>query len=208
MQMHTKPAAASAATSFDEAMAANAAVIARFRSLPATLEQDDPAQYEVEVQRLIAASRAADAAAPTSWADLGRWVEHLSDDGANTIDDDNAARLLAHVRRLLVPAAVPGEWGVAYDAYKRAEGDRLEYERSNPNDEGGRVDSVAEAAFKAAEHLLSLPAPNASALAWKLDYLFAAHADDNIPGYAHSYIKQTLDDAVRLASAGQRSALA
>jgi len=208
MQMHTSPVASRSASSFDEAMAGYAAAVARFRSLPETLEEDEPERQETEVQRLIAASRFADAAMPTSWCEFGRWVEHLSDDGANTIDDDNAERLLAHVRRLLTPAVSPAVWDAALAAYKQAEATMYEYDRTNPDDTEGLSDANADACAEAAERLLSLPAPHDAALAWKLDYLFAPDANGGSAAYAHRFIKQTLDDAVRLASAGQPSALA
>lgn len=192
MQMHTKTVAASAPTSFDEAMAANAAAVARFSSLPVTLEQNQPAQYEAEVQRLFAASRAADAATPTSWADFGRWVEHLSDDGANTIDDDNAARLLAHVRRLLTPATSPAEWDSAMREYELVRD----------------VEGQDEAEWLALNRLLQMPAPHAQALAWKLGYLFQPDQEGFVASYADSFLKQTLDDAVRLAGGKPSGVLA
>lgn len=206
MQMHTNPVAASSTPSFDEAMSANDVAAARFNSLPATIE--GTAAFEHEEQLLFAAGRAADAAVPTTWAEFARWAEHVCDGGANAVDDDNAERLLAHVRRLLAPAVDPAEWDTALAAYKQAEATMSEYDRTNPDDTEDLSNANADACAEAAERLLNMPAPHDAALAWKLDYLFAPDANGGSAAYAHFFIKQTLDDAVRLASAGLPSALA
>lgn len=85
---------------FQSALAANDAAVGRFNALPAMLEVENRAAYERETELMISACLRADKAVPTNWQEFARWVEHISDDGESVIDDDNAARLLAHVRRL------------------------------------------------------------------------------------------------------------
>lgn len=72
----------------------------RFNSLPSDLEEQDPVTFEREEQAVCAASHDADLAEPTTWAEFTRLLEHMSYCGASAIDDDNAARLLAHAKRL------------------------------------------------------------------------------------------------------------
>lgn len=62
-----------------------------------------------------------------------------------------------------------------------------------------RSNDTDDAAADALSHLLAMPSPDSDALAWKLDRLFTPNADDEIPGWAFSYVKQTLADAERLA---------
>ena len=72
----------------------------RFNSLPSALEEQDPVTFEQEEQAVCSASHDADLAEPTTWAEFTRLLEHMSYGGASAIDDDNAARLLAHATRL------------------------------------------------------------------------------------------------------------
>lgn len=72
----------------------------RFNSLPSDLEEQDPVTFEQEEQAVCSASHDADMAEPTTWAEFTRLLEHMSYGGASAIDDDNAARLLAHAKRL------------------------------------------------------------------------------------------------------------
>lgn len=85
---------------FQSALAANEAAVRRFNALPAMLEVENEAAYERETELMISACLRADKAVPTNWQEFARWVEHISDGGESVIDDDNAARLLVHVRRL------------------------------------------------------------------------------------------------------------
>lgn len=188
MQMHTNPVVASPTSSFDEAMKANDAAVARFNSLPATIEEGTDA-FEREEQLLFAAGRAADAAVPTSWTDFGRWVEHLCADGANAIDDDNARRLLSHVRRLLGRSVSSSEWDAAMQEYERV--------RATPYD--GDKDGDEHPHTVTVDRLLNMPAPHGDALAWKIDHLFQPEGNGFIGCYAYSFVKPTLADAVRLA---------
>lgn len=96
------PAIAMVATGseFQSALAANDAAVARFNALPVMLEVEDEAAYERETELMISACLRADKAVPTNWQEFARWVEHISDGGESVIDDDNASRLVAHVRRL------------------------------------------------------------------------------------------------------------
>lgn len=72
----------------------------RFNSLPHDLELTDEAQHTHELGLMLAASRAADRAIPTNWQEYTRLIEHMTDQGLSSIDDDNAERLLEHARRL------------------------------------------------------------------------------------------------------------
>lgn len=96
------PAAAMSAGSaeFRSVLGANEAAVRRFNGLPVMLEAEDEAAYERETELMISACIQADKAVPTTWQEFARWVEHVSDEGESLIDDDNAARLLSHVRRL------------------------------------------------------------------------------------------------------------
>lgn len=71
----------------------------RFNNLP-DIEDTNPAQYERETNALIETSRQADRAVPTSWQEFTRLLGHMTDNGTSAVDDDNAARLLNHARRL------------------------------------------------------------------------------------------------------------
>ena len=73
----------------------------RFNALPADTEAMQGALYERELQCMLSTSRRGDAAVPTTWEEYARWLEHVSDEGMSTIDEDNVERLLAHTRRLL-----------------------------------------------------------------------------------------------------------
>lgn len=88
-------------TPFAVTMAAQDAARARFNSLPPSMEGDDLAAFEREEEQMLEASRAADRAVPTSWAEFTRLLEHMSAGGTDHIDGDNAARLVDHARRLL-----------------------------------------------------------------------------------------------------------
>lgn len=72
----------------------------RFNGLPEHLETTDAAQHEREMVSLADATRAADKAIPANWQEYTRLIEHMSDNGWSQIDDDNAARLVDHARRL------------------------------------------------------------------------------------------------------------
>lgn len=85
---------------FNAIFAANDAAVRRFNSLPPTLEAEDEAEHQREQRMMIEASLQADRAIPTTWQELCRWIEHVSSDGESTIDEDNTARLLGHVKRL------------------------------------------------------------------------------------------------------------
>lgn len=88
-------------TTFAVAMAAHEAARDRFNGLPPNLEGDDPAAFEAETAKLFAALGAADHAAPGTWAEFVRLLDHMCDGGASNIDGDNAERLLIHARRIL-----------------------------------------------------------------------------------------------------------
>jgi len=86
---------------FRATMKANKAAVDRFLGLPETFERDDPQGYQCEVERMCAASRAADHATPSTWAEFVELFGHQCDGGLSALDDDNATRLLAHAKRLL-----------------------------------------------------------------------------------------------------------
>ncbi len=90
-----------------------------------------------------------------------------------------------------------------YHAAKRRNRERFgidaAYERSVALD---------EAVSEAIDVLIELPAPDADALQWKLQYLFEPNRDGDAAGWTHSYIKQTLADAVRLAGGTPSGVLA
>lgn len=66
----------------------------------------------------------------------------------------------------------------------------------------------ADAEYDARNRLLQMPAPDADALAWKIEYFFSPDREGYIESFAHSYVKQTLVDAVRLAGGIPAGALA
>lgn len=76
-----------------------------FNHLPADLELTNEAEYERQSETMLAASRAADAATPSTWAEFARWVEHATDQGRSNLTAINDDRMLAHVRRLSVKGA-------------------------------------------------------------------------------------------------------
>ncbi|WP_426256844.1 hypothetical protein [Sphingomonas sp. DC2300-3] len=88
-------------STFTAVMAAQDAARARFNALPPSLEGNDLAAFEREEEQMLEASRAADRAAPTSWAEFTRLLEHMSAGGTDHVDGDNVARLVNHARRLL-----------------------------------------------------------------------------------------------------------
>lgn len=90
------------------------------------------------------------------------------------------------------------EWGTAMLAYKR-ERARTKVDDSNEQ---------ADAEWEAINRLLQMPAPDADALAWKVQYLFSPDREGYIEPFAHSYVKQTLADAVRLAGGTPSGVLA
>lgn len=92
----------------------------------------------------------------------------------------------------------PREWEKAMRAYKR------ECARSKLDDSNEQAD----AEWEASNRLLQMPAPDAEALAWKIEYFFSPDREGYIESFAHSYVKQTLVDAVRLAGGIPAGALA
>lgn len=103
----TTAAAAPTSAAFNAAIDAAVAASARFNALPENLEVDDRATHEAEMTILGNATQAADMAIPTTWQEYTRLIEHMTDNGLSTIDDDNGARLLAHARRLSNPTPTP-----------------------------------------------------------------------------------------------------
>jgi uncharacterized protein (DUF885 family) len=85
---------------FRAALDASAATASRFNALPADMEATDPAGHRLEMDRLAESTRAADQAVPTNWQEYTRLIDHMTDGGLSGIDDDNAALLLGHARRL------------------------------------------------------------------------------------------------------------
>ncbi len=85
---------------FKAALDAADAARNHFNATASDLEYRDPAAFECEMQNLCDATAAGDAAIPTNWQEFTRLLGHMSDEGQSTIDDDNAARLLGHARRL------------------------------------------------------------------------------------------------------------
>lgn len=85
---------------FKAALDAADAASSHFNATASDLEDRDPDGFECEMQNLCDATAAADAAIPTNWQEFTRLLGHMSDEGQSTIDDDNAARLLGHARRL------------------------------------------------------------------------------------------------------------
>ncbi len=71
-----------------------------FNATASDLEDSDPDGFECLMQDLCDATAAGDAATPTNWQEFTRLLAHMSEGGQSTIDDDNAARLLGHARRL------------------------------------------------------------------------------------------------------------
>lgn len=71
-----------------------------FNATASDLEDRDPDGFECLMQDLCDATAAGDAATPTNWQEFTRLLAHMSEGGQSTIDDDNAARLLSHARRL------------------------------------------------------------------------------------------------------------
>ncbi len=101
-------AAISAPTSsatFRAALDASDAAARRFNTLPVNLETEDEVAYTRETEAMIAASRVADRATPTTWAEFVRLFDHQCDGGLSALDDDNAERLLAHAKRLVSKGA-------------------------------------------------------------------------------------------------------
>lgn len=189
MQTHIKPVPSSTGNHFEKAMAANDAAVARFNALPKSLENDDPAAFAQEEDRLLEGLRLADRAVPTSWSELERWVTHITNDGKADVDRDNAVRLLAHVRRLLEPVTRSADWDAAMQEYERV--------RATPYD--GDKDGDEHPHTVTVDRLLNMPAPHGDALAWKIDHLFQPEGNGFIGCYAYSFVKPTLADAVRLA---------
>lgn len=71
-----------------------------FNAAASDLEDSDSDGFECLMQDLCDATAAGDAATPTNWQEFTRLLAHMSEGGQSTIDDDNAARLLGHARRL------------------------------------------------------------------------------------------------------------
>lgn len=71
-----------------------------FNATASDLEDRDPDGFECLMQDLCDATAAGDVATPTNWQEFARLLAHMSEGGQSTIDDDNAARLLSHARRL------------------------------------------------------------------------------------------------------------
>jgi hypothetical protein len=90
---------------FRAALDASDAAARRFNTLPVNLETDDEAAHSREMDAMIAASRVADRATPTTWAEFVRLFDYQCDGGLSALDDDNAERLLAHAKRLLSEGA-------------------------------------------------------------------------------------------------------
>lgn len=96
---------------------------------------------------------------------------------------------------------------ISEEAYGRA---RARWLAEKPHTDGSRDASevdhavqrsndAADASAEALSRLLNIPAPDADALAWKIQHLFQPDHGDFAGAFAFSYIKQTLADAVRLA---------
>lgn len=71
-----------------------------------------------------------------------------------------------------------------------------------------RESELDEALCASIDTLLQMPAPDADALAWKLNELFSPTDDGETASWSHDYVKQTLADAVRLAGGTPTGALA
>jgi len=60
------------------------------------------------------------------------------------------------------------------------------------------TDETIELAGDLATALMAMPAPNAAALCWKLDYLLAVGLGDSTGSYSADFVRQTVDDYRRM----------
>lgn len=85
---------------FTRMLDASDAARLRFDNLPDNLERDDPDAFEREEDALNDAANAAWKAVPTTWSEFTRLFSHVTHDGKDGLDDEWAASLLDHARRL------------------------------------------------------------------------------------------------------------
>lgn len=84
----------------------------------------------------------------------------------------------------------------AREAEERRIGDRLGYHKSAET-----LDDLADSYFAQCSNLMTIPAPDAPALLWKLEHLFGTEVDrgdDYCSGYSTSWMGAVMSDARRL----------